>query len=598
MDDNSFLKSYKKKTEGQIEERAQAIPGEPKAPSSLRYEERSGFVRSRRAESPGPARRGGSQLLAPILIGAFVIIAIAVGLLLYFNRGVEVIDFTGWAIADAQLWSSDKGVNLQIDQKYDDKIESGKIISQSPAKGAKEPKGGFVKLTVSKGHDLTVTLPLPDLMKMTMEEVQAWADANFMTKVRITTEFNDDVESGKVISYEINDNTVVDNVSRNTPIYVIVSKGKEDTSAVLITVPDFKQKTVAESYSFAQENGIVLEIVDQFDDYAPKGSVLSQSVKADEKMRKGDKITLTVSKGKKILVPDFSKDSKQKATAETAQLGISAAFVEKYSSQPAGEFISQSLAASSVYEDGDVLELDYSLGNSIVVANYVGQMRDAIDTWAKGLNDQGADITVSVSSTQSDSPKGTILYQSKANTTVGIQATIRITVSLGKVVSVPDFIAPSGSGYDVAITRDEAMALCKSLNIVPIFVASKRNGRLPGEVWYQSISAGREVYEGTTITLKYNPGDVQVKVPNFSGKTQKQIIATGYGKKFDITFVLADTYVDGFSGTVCKQSIRTGVMVISGTAITLTVSPSAEVSPEPTASAESSEQQPVPTPTP
>ena len=104
---------------------------------------------------------------------------------------------------------------------------------------------------------------------------------------------------------------------------------------------------------------------------------------------------------------------------------------------------------------------------------------------------------------------------------IGINTTINITVSSGKVVYVPDFVAPAGSGYDAAITREKAIAMCEELNIVPIFVEEGKSGRLPGEIWSQSISAGQEINEGSTITLKYTPVNVQVTVPDFTNMTNQ-----------------------------------------------------------------------------
>ena len=115
-----------------------------------------------------------------------------------------------------------------------------------------------------------------------------------------------DVPVGRVIRYEINDDTVVDNeVSRNTPIYVIVSKGPEDEEGLSVTIPNFKEMALAESYIFANENGIVLIVEEEYDDYVPEGSIISQSIKAEEKVAKGTEITLVVSKGKMITIPDF-----------------------------------------------------------------------------------------------------------------------------------------------------------------------------------------------------------------------------------------------------------------------------------------------------
>ena len=583
-DNNNFLNSYKNKTDARL---AATPPGETAgtgeqnsapastvpsaAPEAARREPGRGFRPVPKVTvAAGPRRR---NPVVPIAVAAVVVLAVVAGAIWFFNRGVKVIDLTNWTKADASLWASQNGIQLQLEEQYNDEYGEGKIFYQSVAAGQSVPKGSFLRLTASKGHDLTVAVELPDLKSMSKDQVDAWAQQNFMAKVRVTAEFSNDVEAGRVIRFEINDNTVVDNVTRNTPIYVIVSKGKEDAAAVLVTVPNFREKTIADSYTFATDNGITLDVVEQYDDYAPKGSILSQSVKATEKVSRGDTITLTVSKGKKITVPSFAGYTKTKATAVAGALSIPLSIVEKYSSKPLGEFISQSIPADSVYSDGDVLELNYSLGNKVVVSSFVGQTRDAIETWAKGLNDQGARITLSVTTTQSSQAKGKILFQDKADTSISISSTIRITVSAGRSVFVPDFVAPAGASYDAIMTRDKAMELCDSLGLVPVFVKASSAGRLPGEVFSQSIAAGTEVSDGTTITLKYVPADVQLTVPSFSGMTEAQIRSAGYANQYALTFVVGDTYVAGFEGKVVGQSVKANTRVAAGTAVTLTVGP-------------------------
>ena len=72
---------------------------------------------------------------------------------------------------------------------------------------------------------------------------------------------------------------------------------------------------------------------------------------------------------------------------------------------------------------------------------------------------------------------GTIIYQDKANKVIGIRETINITVSLGNVVYVPDFVAPEGSGYGVAVTREVAMEMCEEAGIVAVFEEEDKAGR-------------------------------------------------------------------------------------------------------------------------
>lgn len=609
MDDqNSFLNAYKKKLEkqqpeqlpdtAQTQDQAQALTPSPGDTTlqARHYEERPTFVAPSpvAVQSAQPPRRSGVRRALPLVVISVVLIAIAVFLIWFLNRGVAVVDLRGWVLSDAQIWASDNKINLQVTEAFEDTLEAGKIISQDPQAGARIDKGGFLKIKVSLGHDLNVTLPLPNLLGMTMTEVEAWSKANYMTKVRITTEYHKQIPAGRVIRYEINDDTVVDLVKRSTPIYVIVSKGPEPKTVDQVTLPNFKEMSVVQSQQFAREKGLVLKLVEAYDELTPAGTILDQSIAADQKVDAGSEVILTVSKGKKVIIPDFSSVSKERATAVAAELGITVAMKDRYSSRTAGQLLSQSLAVGTIYAPGDVLELVYSLGNRIVISSFVGQTRAAIETWAKELNDQGASIRISVTQTQNNAPRDTILYQDKTNQVIGPDTTIRITVSLGKMVFVPDLVAPEGSVYGQIMTRASATAACEAVGLIPVFVAEARNGRLPGEIWSQSVAAGKEVYQGTTIVLKYTPVNTTMAIPVFTGKMKEQIISEGYQRLLDITFLTADAPVPGSAGLVIGQSVKSGEIVAVGTAITLTISPAeppAEPDPTPTTA-------PTPSPTP
>src|SRR5690606_5812255 len=155
--------------------------------------------------------------------------------------------------------------------------------------------------------------------------------------------------------------------------------------------------------------GLVLEVQEEYDDFVPAGAVISQSIKPEEKVKKGTEITLVVSKGKMITVPDFTGYSKERATALAGELGIPVTIKERYSSAPPNTFISQSIKAGTEYKQGDILELTYSIDNKIVLPSFVEQTRDAIESWAEELNDHGANITITVCNSYIKSTKGTII---------------------------------------------------------------------------------------------------------------------------------------------------------------------------------------------
>ncbi len=592
MDDNNnnFLSGYNKRDDETPSDKLN-LPG-PDAPrevsvksvktvkdadinAGFKYEQKSGFKPPERKENRTPPTGGSNKkLIIAIAAGAGALLLIVLILILVLSGGIKVIDLVGRSLTEAQLWAGQNELNLQTEEVYSDQVKAGVIISQETAADSKVKKGDFVYVTVSLGPDLSVALPLPNLLDMTKDEVDAWAAENFMTKVRVTTEFNATVPAGKVIRYEINDSTVVgDEVRRDTPIYVIVSKGI-DTTVEQIEVPDFKTMTLSECYVFANDNGIVLVVEHKYDDYVPDGSIISQSVKAKEKVPEGTEIKLVASKGKMIEIPDFSDYTKELATSVATELGIPVTIIEKYSGSSAGRLISQSIDAGTVYEKGDYLELTYSLGNKIVVPSFVGQTRDAIESWALELNEQGARIVIEATTTNSSSAAGTIIYQTPANTSVGVRKTICITVSKGKVVYMPDFISGAYSNnYSLAITREQAIEICEELKLVPVFKEKSKGGVLPGAIWSQSINPGEEVKEGSTITLIFDTIQMH-EVENFIGK--EETFADNYLDKLNIVFAMAEQHDDDYAeDIIVAQSINVGTVVTRGTTITLYLNPPA-----------------------
>jgi len=557
-EDNSFLNNYNKGRDAG----SSGASAEGSEKAAYKYEEKSGFMKPPKSGGIRPPSRKRPKLTGPIIAGAVVIVAAVVVMILLLGGGVKVMDLTGWSITDARLWADENGVMLKEEEVYDDTYDEGVVISQDPAPDTRVDKGDFISIRVSLGHDLSVTLPLPDLMSMTVDEVRAWADEHYMTKVRITSEYSDTVPQGDVIRYEINDSTVVDEVRRDTPIYVIVSKGAEDESSIQVEVPDFRTMTLGASYAFANENGIVLTVEEQYDEYVPKGSIISQSEKAESKVSKGTKIKLVVSKGKKINIPDFSAYSKEMASTVAGQLGIPIIQTEWYSTAKAGTFLSQSIKAGTVYEDGDVLELKYSLSNKISVPSF-STLGEA-ELWADGLNQQGARITLSVKTVMSSSARGTVTYQDKVNVTIAPNETISIAVSSGDLLHTPDFVGLPKSydnGYADAVTRETAVEMCEAINIIPDFVEEYNGDYLPGEVWYQSVPAGLEITEGAVITLKYNPNDKWTDVPNYIGPAAN---VNSHSDKLKIVF-------EGSGANVTAQSIPENTRVAYGTTVVLTL---------------------------
>ncbi len=577
--DNDFLSNYKKNNEPNTENvpsntdkvrptnrtvnsTGEKVNAELNS-NNFNFEEKSNF------EPPKNRNRAKNteKSIPFVYIGLAVVAIIAIIVtVIMLNRGTAVPNMIGWTRSEAELWASENDVLIRAETEFSDTVEINEIFSQNPAEGESVSSGSFIELIVSSGPDLSILVEVPDIESMTMAEVESWAESNHMSKVRVTSEDSETVPEGEVISFTINDNTVLDKeIRRDSPLYVVFSRGKGEGEAV--TLPDFTTMTLDATKAFAEEKKIILEIVEEFHDTYPENTIFKQNIKAEEVIREGDTVILNVSKGKEIIVPNFYEYSREKASVLASQLGIMTIVDDKYSSSNEGNLIYQSVEAGSLYTD-QIIELTYSLGNSFTVPSFVGQNLDSVYAWIDPLNELGASLRISVQYTSSELSGGTILTQDKESTKIGISATINLVVSKGDVVYVPDLVQDAGSTYANIMTREKAMAICNELQLVPIFIAENSEGRLQGEVWYQSLEPGYETQQGTEIQIKYVPVNNVQTVPDFYGMTKDDIINKGYDKLFSISFTDGE-YVENMEGKIVSQSVNSGSTVALGSSVIL-----------------------------
>ena len=582
-DNNDFLKGYKDKNSSINE---QSGPSGTSEDEGMSFEEKPTFQkkasdypqRSYYSSRSGEKSKKLKNTIA-VSLALFSVLLILIAVIIIKSGGTVLPDFTGWTRNDFMLWASENEVLSQMDEQFSDTVAEDIIYDQNPKEGEKVKKGGIVKVYVSKGPDQSIELDIPDFKNMTSTQIEAWAEQNYMTKVRITSQYDAVVPLGYVIEYEINDNTVIDKIKRDTPIYIVVSKGPEEEQSKDIEIPDFKTMGISETVIFAQENGLNLEIDKQYDDYIPANNIISQSVPKDTVVHPGDDIKIIVSLGKKVLMISFKDYSIDEAPSRASQLGISYNISERYSSSQKGRLIWQSIEEGTEIEPDMHLDLRYSLGSKIFIGDYVGMKKSEIQKWLEAENLLGARACLNITYTKNAAEPGSIIQQSISDTYIYRDTTINVVVSSGEIIYVPDFVAPSGSSYEDAVTREKALDMADGMDITLLFVeaaVSDGTSRRAGEVWYQSIAAGTEVNAGTTVTLKYNPMGATLKVPDFTGKTQSQVEAMAEYSKLNVTFVDGE-YNITYAGKVYSQSIEADTTVAQGTSITLYVSPEAKV---------------------
>ena len=153
----------------------------------------------------------------------------------------------------------------------------------------------------------------------------------------------------------------------------------------------------ADVESWANTKKIKLNKTEAFSDQVDKDKVISMDKKQGETLKEGDTLSVVVSKGKGVKIPNLVGYTKEQLEAWTADGDNAVSLVKKtvYNAAPEGSVIEQSLKAGSVVEAGEVLELTISNYLPILQTNsrqWLGvdylQLKAEVDKW----NAQGARI--------------------------------------------------------------------------------------------------------------------------------------------------------------------------------------------------------------
>lgn len=316
-----------------------------------------------------------------------------------FAPHITLPDFRGKNISEVSTWAKQNKIESSAiatsEPVYSMEYEKGVVVEQSVSGGKKVKKDTPITFTVSNGPDPDEKIAfLTDIKSMTSGEIQSWISENKLLKAKVVTQYSDTVESGNVISYEVK-NGSEEEFTRGTTLNVICSKGPAPAGQV--TVDNFVGKMYADVESWANTKKIKLNKTEAFSDQVDKDKVISMDKKQGETLKEGDTLSVVVSKGKGVKIPNLVGYTKEQLEAWSADSDNSVLVVKKeiYNAAPAGSVIEQSLKAGSVVESGEVLELTISLYLPILQTNsreWLGkdylQLKAIVDEW----NSKGARI--------------------------------------------------------------------------------------------------------------------------------------------------------------------------------------------------------------
>ena len=328
---------------------------------------------------------------------------------------------------------------------------------------------------------------------------------------------------------------------------------------VHVKVDDFVDKPVSEARAWAKENGVEIELEQEYSMEYDTNQIVSQSVPAGKKIRKGKTLQITGSLGpdpeEVIPLADFSEMSQDEAAnwieehkAENLQM------VLEYSDDvEAGEFIKLTIKDSSIdeadYQRRDSAAVYYSKGEevyekNITIPDFTGNTKEEVEKWA-----ETNEIEMTYKEAPSDSVEaGSIISQSEAaEEKIAKKDKMEVVVSAGIAVTVPNF---------AELTPDEAAANYPDLDVTvkQVFHAEVPYGRLIS----QSIEADTKLTDKDNkhVTVVYSQGKPYLK--DFRGQLEGDLPRLFYeeyqSKGADIKYIVKFVDSSEIKGTVVRMS--------------------------------------------
>ena len=258
-----------------------------------------------------------------------------------------VIDFTNMSQFEIEFFMKQHQLKYEIEYVFSSKIKKGYGVAQSVDAGTKvKVNSEVVKISISKGPKIKV----PDLTKMDVNEITEWAIKNKL-KLTFKDSYDDTIPEGEIIKTDKNNGDILE---QGNVITVTLSRGN-------LKMPNFD--TMIEFKEWADKYGIMYEEKHEFSDKVPIGEIIGFSYDVGDTIKNGDSISVTISDGKQVEVPNVVGQSKSSAISKLEGAGLKYNVSTKYHNSVAKDtVISQSISAGSKVGAGTTVSIIVSLG--------------------------------------------------------------------------------------------------------------------------------------------------------------------------------------------------------------------------------------------
>ncbi len=246
-----------------------------------------------------------------------------------------------------------------------DTVERGLVIRTDPAEGTPVAADSTVTLVVSSGPS---EVRVGALIGKTEDEARALLEDDGLVLGTVTPQdTQDESQVGRVLS---SNPAAGQPVAPGTPVNLVV--GRQVTT---IQVPDLRGQNLDQARQTLQQAGFTEVDDDEVDGGGNEGDVLGTDPAAGQRVEPDTRITIQVSRGNQLEVPDLLGLSLDDATRTLGEAGFNQGQVRFQERSGVGEeddnrVVDQSIGAGQNLEDGDQLVVTIGdAGNGVFGGN-------------------------------------------------------------------------------------------------------------------------------------------------------------------------------------------------------------------------------------
>ncbi|MEE1801552.1 Stk1 family PASTA domain-containing Ser/Thr kinase [Streptomyces sp. JV176] len=270
----------------------------------VRHTSRLEMAPSDVAAPPGRTRGGAGGLrgmpsrgVLAAIVAVLLVLGVGTGVW-YINSGqfTRVPSLLGQTEKEARKRLGDEGIDAKVTRDFSDSFDRGTVMGTDPEPRSRVRGSGPVTLVISRGPKI---VQVPELAGLSLAEARSALKKAGLASGLVKREFDEDVARGAVISSTPEAGA---DIRPDSGVALLVSKGAP------IDMPDVTGESVDDATTELEDAGLTVKIApDRVDSEQDAGTVARQSAAEGTRLAQGDTVTLTVSKGPRMVsVPDVT----------------------------------------------------------------------------------------------------------------------------------------------------------------------------------------------------------------------------------------------------------------------------------------------------